>query len=131
MQNCKKFSKQAVRKHVGQLKVEEGLQKSMKICSSRIDCKGARKQKQGGFALHEAEHASTQRRGGEAALTLQHTGVVTLPDGITDGCQKSVTTTDERPEGDLTVEMTGTASCLSDVTDKGSTDLLRPQPLSH
>lgn len=103
MQNCKKFSKQAVRKHVGQLKVEEGLQKSMKICSSRIDCKGARKQKQGGFALHEAEHASTQRRGGEAALTLQHTGVVTLPDGITDGCQKSVTTTDERPEGDLTV----------------------------
>lgn len=85
MQNCKKFSKQAVRKHVGQLKVEEGLQKSMKICSSRIDCKGARKQKQGGFALHEAEHASTQRRGGEAALTLQDTGVVTLPDGITDG----------------------------------------------
>lgn len=52
---------------MGQLKVEEGLQKPMKICSSRIDCKGARKQKQGAFASHEAEHASTQRRGGEAA----------------------------------------------------------------
>lgn len=31
-------------------------------------------------------------------LTLQETGVVTFPDGITDGCQRSVTTTDERPE---------------------------------
>lgn len=34
-------------------------------------------------------------------LTLQHTTAVTLPDGITDGCQKSVTTTDERPERDF------------------------------
>lgn len=31
-------------------------------------------------------------------LTLRNTTVVTLPDGITNGCQKSVTTTDERPE---------------------------------
>lgn len=48
---------------------------------------------------------STPARNAEVGrlLTLQDTGVVTLPDGITDGCQKSVTTTDERPEGDLTV----------------------------
>lgn len=31
-------------------------------------------------------------------LTLQETTVVTFPDGITEGCQRSVTTTDERPE---------------------------------
>lgn len=34
-------------------------------------------------------------------LTLQNTTVVMLPDGITDGCQESVTTTDERPEPDF------------------------------
>lgn len=31
-------------------------------------------------------------------LTPKETTVVTFPDGITGGCQRSVTTTDERPE---------------------------------
>lgn len=30
-------------------------------------------------------------------LAPKETTVVTFPDGITDGCQRSVTTTDERP----------------------------------
>jgi len=45
-------------------------------------------------------------------LTLQNTTVVTLPDSIADGCQKSVTTTDERPEGDLAVR-TDRNGCVS------------------
>lgn len=43
-------------------------------------------------------------------LTLQETTVVTFPDGIAEGCQRSVTTTDERPERAVAVGTDGKGS---------------------